>query len=585
MFCFQCQETAMNKGCTKVGICGKQPKTANLQDKLIYVTKLFAKVLKDARNNGTFIEEEYENQINTNLFITITNANFDNHKINDAITKTVNMINHFDPTINISLENMISILDQKDEDIRSLKELITYGLKGMAAYNKHANALGYRSKEINQFMQDTLALLLEDISAEKLIELLTLEGQMGVEVMALLDKANTNTYGNPEITKVNLGVRDRPGILVSGHDLKDLEMLLEQSKDAGVDIYTHSEMLPAHYYPFFKKYDHFIGNYGNAWWKQKEEFEAFNGPILLTTNCLVPPKESYKDRVYTTGAVGFEGCYHIDEKDDKAKDFSKIIEHAKLCKAPRQLETGTLTGGFGHHQVLALTDQIIEAVKTGKIKKFVVMAGCDGRQQSRSYYQDFAKKLPQDTVILTAGCAKYKYNKLDLGTIDGIPRVLDAGQCNDSYSLVVIALKLKEALGHGATHVVNSRTEDLVERVRELTEGYGPTAVIDAACFKGSFLTACRCAGNAGRVITMGFSVDPDDINQFVITSKELDVRGSRLQNRRFQTVIDLIDKGQVDLSGSISHRFYFQDAQKAFDFNDTHDPSIRKIVLTFDKQ
>ena len=447
MFCFQCQETAMNKGCTKVGICGKQPKTANLQDKLIYVTKLFAKVLKDARNNGTFIEEEYENQINTNLFITITNANFDNHKINDAITKTVNMINHFDPTINISLENMISILDQKDEDIRSLKELITYGLKGMAAYNKHANALGYRSKEINQFMQDTLALLLEDISAEKLIELLTLEGQMGVEVMALLDKANTNTYGNPEITKVNLGVRDRPGILVSGHDLKDLEMLLEQSKDAGVDIYTHSEMLPAHYYPFFKKYDHFIGNYGNAWWKQKEEFEAFNGPILLTTNCLVPPKESYKDRVYTTGAVGFEGCYHIDEKDDKTKDFSKIIEYAKLCKAPRQLETGTLTGGFGHHQVLALTDQIIEAVKTGKIKKFVVMAGCDGRQQSRSYYQDFAKKLPQDTVILTAGCAKYKYNKLDLGTIDGIYRVLDAGQCNDSYSLALIALKLKEAFG------------------------------------------------------------------------------------------------------------------------------------------
>ena len=296
-------------------------------------------------------------------------------------------------------------------------------------------------------MQDTLALLLEDISAEKLIELLTLEGQMGVEVMALLDKANTNTYGNPEITKVNLGVRDRPGILVSGHDLKDLEMLLEQSKDAGVDIYTHSEMLPAHYYPFFKKYDHFIGNYGNAWWKQKEEFEAFNGPILLTTNCLVPPKESYKDRVYTTGAVGFEGCYHIDEKDDKTKDFSKIIEHAKLCKAPRQLETGTLTGGFGHHQVLALTDQIIEAVKTGKIKKFVVMAGCDGRQQSRSYYQDFAKKLPQDTVILTAGCAKYKYNKLDLGTIDGIYRVLDAGQCNDSYSLALIALKLKEAFG------------------------------------------------------------------------------------------------------------------------------------------
>ena len=447
MFCFQCQETAMNKGCTKVGICGKQPKTPNLQDKLIYVTKLFAKVLKDVRNNGMFIEEEYENQINTNLFITITNANFDNHKIDDAITKTINMIKHFDPTINVSLENKISILDQKDEDIRSLKELITYGLKGMAAYNKHANALGYRSKEINQFMQDTLALLLEDISAEKLIELLTLEGQMGVEVMALLDKANTTTYGNPEITKVNLGVRDRSGILVSGHDLKDLEMLLEQSKDADVDIYTHSEMLPAHYYPFFKKYDHFIGNYGNAWWKQKEEFEAFNGPILLTTNCLVPPKESYKDRVYTTGAVGFEGCYHIDEKDDKTKDFSKIIEHAKLCKAPRQLETGTLTGGFGHHQVLALKDRIIEAVKTGKIKKFVVMAGCDGRQQSRSYYQEFAKKLPRDTVILTAGCAKYKYNKLDLGTIDGIPRVLDAGQCNDSYSLALIALKLKEAFG------------------------------------------------------------------------------------------------------------------------------------------
>lgn len=340
---------------------------------------------------------------------------------------------------------MVGVLETADEDIRSLKQLITYGLKGMAAYNKHAHALGFRKDEIDRFIETTLVKIETSTMSLNDYVALTMEtGKYGVQVMELLDQANTSTYGNPEITEVNIGVRNNPGILVSGHDLKDLEMLLEQTKDTGIDVYTHSEMLPAHYYPFFKKYPNFVGNYGNAWWKQREEFKAFNGPVLLTTNCLVPPLASYQERVYTTGAVGFEGCVHIDKDEHGYKDFSQIIEHAKKCLAPTQIETGKIVGGFAHHQVLALADQIVTAVKNGDIKKFVVMAGCDGRHPTRQYYTDFAQSLPTDSVILTAGCAKYRYNKLDLGTINGIPRVLDAGQCNDSYSLAMIALKLKE---------------------------------------------------------------------------------------------------------------------------------------------
>ena len=467
MFCYQCQETAGCAGCTQIGVCGKKPETAAMQDLLVYLTKGLSAITTQLRAEGKEVPADVNHLITLNLFITITNANFDEEAIVERIDRTLAKKRDL-LALTGSKDSLpeaarwdckgregymgkavqVGVLSTKDEDIRSLRELITYGLKGLSAYSKHANALLEEDEEVDAFLQSALAKTQDDrLGVEELVALALETGKYGVSGMALLDKANTSAYGNPEMTKVNIGVGTRPAILVSGHDLRDLEMLLEQTKGTGIDVYTHSEMLPAHYYPAFKKYSHFVGNYGNAWWKQKEEFEAFNGPILLTTNCLVPPKESYKDRVYTTGAVGFEGCYHIDEKDDKTKDFSKIIEHAKLCKAPRQLETGTLTGGFGHHQVLALTDQIIEAVKTGKIKKFVVMAGCDGRQQSRSYYQDFAKKLPQDTVILTAGCAKYKYNKLDLGTIDGIPRVLDAGQCNDSYSLALIALKLKEAFG------------------------------------------------------------------------------------------------------------------------------------------
>ena len=467
MFCFQCQETAGNKGCMFGGVCGKKPETANLQDLLIYVTKGLSEITTRLRSEGKEIPAAINRLITTNLFMTITNANFDDDRFIDRINETLSSRDelfeqlHDDTGLSDAASwqyrtaeertlkaDKVGVLDTGNEDLRSLRELTLYGLKGMAAYNKHANVLGYADTAIDAFLQKALAKTLDDsLSTDDLTSLVLETGSFGVKVMALLDTANTSTYGNPEITKVELGVRNNPAILISGHDLRDLEMLLEQTANTGVDVYTHSEMLPAHYYPAFKKYPHFAGNYGNAWWKQKEEFEAFNGPILLTTNCLVPPKESYKDRIYTTGSVGFSGCKHIDGEIGETKDFSAIIEHAKKCPPPTQLERGELVGGFAHHQVLALADKVVDAVKSGAIKKFVVMAGCDGRSPARNYYTDFAKALPQDTVILTAGCAKYKYNKLPLGDIGGIPRVLDAGQCNDSYSLALIALKLKEVFG------------------------------------------------------------------------------------------------------------------------------------------
>ena len=467
MFCFQCQETAGNKGCMFGGVCGKKPETANLQDLLIYVTKGLSEITTRLRSEGKEIPAAIDRLITTNLFMTITNANFDDDRFIDRINETLSSRDelfeqlHDDTGLSDAASwqyrtaeertlkaDKVGVLDTGNEDLRSLRELTLYGLKGMAAYNKHANVLGYADTAIDAFLQKALSKTLDDsLSTDDLTSLVLETGSFGVKVMALLDTANTSTYGNPEITKVELGVRNNPAILISGHDLRDLEMLLEQTANTGVDVYTHSEMLPAHYYPAFKKYPHFAGNYGNAWWKQKEEFEAFNGPILLTTNCLVPPKESYKDRIYTTGSVGFSGCKHIDGEIGEIKDFSAIIEHAKKCPPPTQLESGELVGGFAHHQVLALADKVVDAVKSGAIKKFVVMAGCDGRSPARNYYTDFAKALPQDTVILTAGCAKYKYNKLPLGDIGGIPRVLDAGQCNDSYSLALIALKLKEVFG------------------------------------------------------------------------------------------------------------------------------------------
>ena len=467
MFCFQCQETAGNKGCMFGGVCGKKPETANLQDLLIYVTKGLSEITTRLRSEGKEIPAAIDRLITTNLFMTITNANFDDDRFIDRINETLSSRDelfeqlHDDTGLSDAASwqyrtaeertltaDKVGVLDTGNEDLRSLRELTLYGLKGMAAYNKHANVLGYADTAIDAFLQKALAKTLDDsLSTDDLTSLVLETGSFGVKVMALLDTANTSTYGNPEITKVELGVRNNPAILISGHDLRDLEMLLEQTANTGVDVYTHSEMLPAHYYPAFKKYPHFAGNYGNAWWKQKEEFEAFNGPILLTTNCLVPPKESYKDRIYTTGSVGFSGCKHIDGEIGETKDFSAIIAHAKKCPPPTQLESGELVGGFAHHQVLALADKVVNAVKSGAIKKFVVMAGCDGRSPARNYYTDFAKALPQDTVILTAGCAKYKYNKLPLGDIGGIPRVLDAGQCNDSYSLALIALKLKEVFG------------------------------------------------------------------------------------------------------------------------------------------
>lgn len=465
MFCFQCQETAGGKGCTMSGVCGKKPDVAAMQDLLVYVTKGISAVTTALRQEGKQVSAEINHLITLNLFTTITNANFDKESIEERIRATLTekdvlLAQIADP---FGLPEAakwngsgnweekaatVGVLSTENEDIRSLRELITYGLKGLSAYSKHANVLLKDDEEVDAFLQRALAATLDDnLSVEELIALTMETGKHGVFGMALLDKANTEAYGNPEITKVNIGVGTNPGILVSGHDLRDLEMLLEQTQGTGVDVYTHSEMLPAHYYPAFKKYPNFIGNYGNAWWKQKEEFESFNGPILMTTNCIVPPKDSYKDRLYTTGAAGYPGCTHIPGEIGEQKDFSVIIEHAKRCAAPTEIETGELIGGFAHAQVLALADQVVDAVKSGVIKKFVVMAGCDGRAKSREYYTEFAKALPKDAVILTAGCAKYKYNKLPLGDINGIPRVLDAGQCNDSYSLAVIALKLKEVFG------------------------------------------------------------------------------------------------------------------------------------------
>ena len=466
MFCFQCQETAGCKGCTQVGVCGKKPEVAAMQDLLVYVTKGLAAVTTRLRAEGKKVALDVNHLVTENLFITITNANFDREAIIKAIEKTLAVKSELLAALS-SRENLpeaalyndgrdsfdekakkVGVLATENEDIRSLRELITYGLKGLAAYVKHANALNQENEAVDAFLQSALARLLDDSQTGDQLTALALEtGKYGVDGMALLDKANTTAYGNPEVTTVDLGVRKNPGILISGHDLRDLEMLLEQTEGTGVDVYTHGEMLPAHYYPKFKHYKHFAGNYGNAWWKQKEEFEAFNGPVLLTTNCLVPPKDSYKDRVFTTGAVGFPGCPHIEAKDDGTKDFSAVIEMAKKCQAPKELEKGQIVGGFAHEQVFAVADKVVEAVKSGAIKKFVVMAGCDGRMKSREYYAEFAKALPKDTVILTAGCAKYKYIKMNLGDIGGIPRVLDAGQCNDSYSLALIALKLKEVFG------------------------------------------------------------------------------------------------------------------------------------------
>ena len=465
MFCCQCQETAGCKGCTMSGVCGKKPNVAAMQDLLVYVTKGISAVTTALRQEGKQVSAEINHLITLNLFTTITNANFDKESIEARIRATLTekdvlLAQIADPSGLPEAAKWngsgnweekaatVGVLSTENEDIRSLRELITYGLKGLSAYSKHANVLLKDDEEVDAFLQRALAATLDDnLSVEELIALTMETGKHGVSGMALLDKANTEAYGNPEITKVNIGVGTNPGILVSGHDLRDLEMLLEQTQGTGVDVYTHSEMLPAHYYPAFKKYPNFIGNYGTAWWKQKEEFESFNGPILMTTNCIVPPKDSYKDRLYTTGAAGYPGCTHIPGEIGEQKDFSVIIEHAKRCAAPTEIETGELIGGFAHAQVLALADQVVDAVKSGAIKKFVVMAGCDGRAKSREYYTEFAKALPKDAVILTAGCAKYKYNKLPLGDINGIPRVLDAGQCNDSYSLAVIALKLKEVFG------------------------------------------------------------------------------------------------------------------------------------------
>ena len=462
MFCYQCQETAGNKGCTINGVCGKTNVTSNLQDLLVFATKALSEVLRAARKEGIKISKEINHLVSENLFITITNANFDDEAIKNSIDNTFKVkkeiISQLKDTSSLSesakyetvRENYdeaaktVGFLSIENEDIRSLKALITFGLKGLAAYLHHANVLLAENEDIDIFLQSALADTLSDKSVDELIALTLETGKYGVDAMALLDGANTKAYGNPEITEVNIGVRKNPAILISGHDLRDLEMLLKQTEGTGVDVYTHSEMLPAHYYPAFKKYSHFAGNYGTAWYNQKEDFENFNGPVLLTTNCLVPPKESYKARVYTTGAVGFAGCTHIPGKIGEEKDFSIIIEHAKKCESPKEIETGKIIGGFAHNQVLALADKVVEAVKSGAVKKFVVMAGCDGRQKSRSYYTEFAEKLPKDTIILTAGCAKYRYNKLNLGNIGGIPRVLDAGQCNDSYSLALIALKLKE---------------------------------------------------------------------------------------------------------------------------------------------
>jgi hydroxylamine reductase len=474
MFCFQCQETAKGTGCTAKGVCGKVADVANMQDLLIYLCKGISVYTSKARKME-INNQKADKFIVDSLFMTITNANFDKEdfvkKIKEGLDLREDIKNQYlnaGGKLNRDLpdcatweakENFdfkekansseVGVLATEDEDKRSLRELLTYGIKGIAAYAEHAFNLGYESETIYEFIQRGLVATTDDsISIDELVDLVMECGKIGVEAMSLLDKANTETYGHPEISKVNIGVRNSPGILISGHDLKDMEELLEQTKDTGVDVYTHGEMLPANYYPAFKKYTHFVGNYGNAWWKQNVEFEKFNGPILMTTNCIIPPRDSYKERVFTTGTVGYPGMVHIpDREKGKSKDFSQIIEMAKQCPPPVEIEKGEIVGGFAHNQVIALADKIIEAVKSGAIRRFFVMAGCDGRMKSRNYYTEFAKKLPKDTVILTAGCAKYRYNKLDLGDINGIPRVLDAGQCNDSYSLAVIALKLKEILG------------------------------------------------------------------------------------------------------------------------------------------
>ena len=472
MFCFQCQETAGCKGCTVRGVCGKTEDVAKIQDLLIFVTKGLATVANEGRKVG-IVDKKVNRMIIDNLFITITNANFDFKAIEKRVKDTLVAREELKErvqakggnpigsdfkgcatwTATTSEEMMekasqVGVLATENEDIRSLRELIMYGLKGLAAYMEHAMNLGHDKEEVHAFMAETLVKILDDsLSADELTALALETGKFGVDGMALLDEANTSTYGHPEITKVNIGVRNNPGILISGHDLKDLEMLLEQTEGTGVDVYTHGEMLPGHYYPKFKKYSHFAGNYGNAWWLQNKEFASFNGPILMTTNCITPVQDSYRGRIFTTGAVGYEGCIHITADENGHKDFSQIIELAKTCQAPTEIETGEIVGGFAHNQVLALADQVVDAVKSGAIRRFFVMAGCDGRAKSRDYYREFAEKLPKDTVILTAGCAKYKYNKLPLGDINGIPRVLDAGQCNDSYSLVVIALKLAEVFG------------------------------------------------------------------------------------------------------------------------------------------
>ena len=467
MFCYQCQETAGCKGCTMSGVCGKKPDVAAMQDLLVYVTKGISAITTALRQEGKQVSAKINHLITLNLFTTITNANFDKESIESRIRATLTEKEVLLKQVtNLTVlpeaakwngsENWeekartVGVLSTENEDIRSLRELITYGLKGLSAYSKHANVLLKDNDEVDTFLQKALAATLNDnLSVEDLIALTMETGKYGVSAMALLDKANTQSYGNPEITKVDIGVRSNPGILISGHDLKDLEELLEQTEGTGVDVYTHSEMLPAHYYPAFKKYSHFAGNYGNSWWRQREEFETFNGPIYFTTNCIVPPlpSASYINRMYTGNSTGYPGCKHIQENTDGYKDFSEIIAQAKKCPPPTEIETGHITGGFAHNQVVQLAPQIIEAVRSGAIRKFIVMAGCDGRMKNREYYTEFAEALPQNTVILTAGCAKYRYNKLGLGDINGIPRVLDAGQCNDSYSLALIALKLKEIFG------------------------------------------------------------------------------------------------------------------------------------------
>ena len=472
MFCFQCQEAAKGTGCTIKGVCGKDDETANRMDLLLFVTKGVSVVATLLRNAGVEVPAHINRFVVDALFSTITNANFDIESITGRIVnglKVREQLKEMAAGHGIELPVIdelvwkgnestfegkaltVGVLREANPDIRSLKELIIYGLKGMAAYVEHAGNLGFEEKDLHAFIQHALAeTLRKDLSAEQLTALVLETGSYGVKAMALLDKANTSSYGNPEITQVNIGVRNNPAILISGHDLKDMEELLAQTEGTGVDVYTHSEMLPANYYPAFKKYKHFVGNYGNAWWKQREEFESFNGPILFTTNCIVPPLEgaSYKDRVYTTNSTGFPGWKHIPSREDgRTKDFSEIIAHAKRCDAPKEIEHGQITGGFAHNQVMTLADKVIDAVKSGAIRKFVVMAGCDGRMKSHNYYTEFASELPSDCVILTAGCAKYRYNKLPLGDIGGIPRVLDAGQCNDSYSLAVIAMKLQEAFG------------------------------------------------------------------------------------------------------------------------------------------